>query len=78
MTIIKTIHEAYDAPEIKYLEVRPEGVLCQSGNTFCIAVAAAQKADILDNTVLNIKRDLSGTGAAGTIGIGHKNQLLTL
>jgi hypothetical protein len=33
MTIIKTIHEAYDAPEIKYLEVRPEGVLCQSGNT---------------------------------------------
>ena len=33
MTAMKTIHEVYEAPAIMYLDARPEGVLCQSGNT---------------------------------------------
>lgn len=33
MTAMKTIHEVYETPEIMYLDARPEGVLCQSGNT---------------------------------------------
>ena len=30
---MKTVKEAYVTPAIMYLDVRPEGVLCQSGNT---------------------------------------------
>ena len=33
MTAMKTIHEVYETPAIMYLDARPEGVLCQSGNT---------------------------------------------